>query len=117
MKYFLSFILVLCMAYSVSSMVALAGILPTSRGGTGANITPSNGAIITSNASTFQASTSLLMPSGGTVVLASGATTASGAGLYIPAGSSLTTPEKGAIESNGTHLYWTDSTGTRQLIK
>ncbi len=96
--------------------VALAGILPTSRGGTGANLTPAAGAVITSTASGMAVSTSLkALPSGFTIVLPAGSTLA--APLTIIGGSTMATPQKGAIESNGTHLYWTNSSGTRFIIK
>lgn len=42
--------------------------------------------------------------------------TTSLAPLKINAGSVLTTPESGAIESDGTHLYWTDAGGTRRQL-
>ena len=111
MKVLISLIIVLF------SGVAFAGILPMSRGGTGANLIPSSGSIVTSTASTLQVTSSLLVPAGGSIVLAAGGTTASHAALYIPAGSDLTTPEAGAIESDGTHLYWTNGAGSRQLVK
>jgi hypothetical protein len=40
-------------------------------------------------------------------------TTAGTSSLKITAGTVMTTPEQGAIESDGTHLYWTNSGGTR----
>jgi len=42
-----------------------------------------------------------------------------GAGLacaYVAPGVVLTTPESGAIESDGTHLYWTDALGSRHAL-
>jgi len=42
-----------------------------------------------------------------------------GAGLacaYVAPGVVLTTPESGAIESDGTHLYWTDALGARHAL-
>jgi hypothetical protein len=45
--------------------------------------------------------------------LPAGTATASTAPLKIDAGTVLAATEVGAIESNGTHLYWTDSGGTR----
>jgi hypothetical protein len=38
------------------------------------------------------------------------------ASLKIPAGTVATTPVSGNIESDGTHLYWTDSGGTRRQL-
>ncbi len=121
------------LVFGVFSLNALAGILPASRGGTGANLTPVAGGVISSSSSGFVVvpagtsgqvlksngtsapafSSSILVPSGGTVVLSAGTTVANGAPLYIPTGSTLATPMSGAIESNGTNLYWTDSTGKR----
>lgn len=75
-----------------------AGILPTSRGGTGT----SNGTIS--------------IPSGGTLLLPAGLTTNQGAPMYFKAGSTLATKENFAFETNGTKLYWTNSLGQRQLI-
>jgi hypothetical protein len=96
---------------------AFAGILPTSRGGTGANLTPSSGKVVTSSSSALQLSTSIVLPAGGTVVIPAGGTTASSAPLYVIAGSTLSTKEKGAIESNGTNLFWTNSSGVRNVIQ
>lgn len=48
--------------------------------------------------------------------LAVGTAAASSAPLKITAGTLMTTPEIGAIESDGTHLYWTDSAGTRKQL-
>jgi hypothetical protein len=48
--------------------------------------------------------------------LKAGTAAASTAPLKIPSGPLLTTPEAGAIESDGTHLYWTDDSGTRHTI-
>lgn len=46
-----------------------------------------------------------------------GVTTAAGtASLKINSGTLMTTPENGAIESDGTDLWWTDDTGTRQAL-
>jgi hypothetical protein len=88
-----------------------AGILPTSRGGTGANITPVAGKFVFSTSSGLSIANSV--PSGGTLVMSAGTTVASGAPFTIPAGSTLATREKGALESDGTDLYWTDKNGTR----
>lgn len=48
--------------------------------------------------------------------LPAGTATANTAPLKIPSGTLLTTPEPGAIESDGTHLYWTDAGGTRRQL-
>lgn len=48
--------------------------------------------------------------------LLAGSTVAGTAPLKIDAGTPLTTPEAGAIESDGTHLYWTDSGGSRHQL-
>jgi hypothetical protein len=48
--------------------------------------------------------------------LAAVTTTAGTASLKIVAGTLMTVPEQGAMESNGTHLYWTDSGGVRQQL-
>ncbi len=45
--------------------------------------------------------------------IGAGAATASSAPLKIDSGALMTTPEDGAIENNGTHLYWTNTAGTR----
>ena len=42
--------------------------------------------------------------------------TANTASLKIDAGTVATTPVTGNIESDGTHLYWTDSGGTRRQL-
>jgi len=42
--------------------------------------------------------------------------TANTASLKIDAGVVATTPVSGNIESDGTHLYWTDSGGTRRQL-
>ena len=42
--------------------------------------------------------------------------TANTASLKINAGTVATTPVSGNIESDGTHLYWTDSGGTRRQL-
>lgn len=116
--------------------VALAGILPTSRGGTGSNLTPAAGKIVYSTSSgmavtaagsqnqilisngtsapTFNSS--LVMPAGGTVVIAAGGTTSQSQQMTIKPGSTLATPVSGALESNGTHIWWTDSSGVRHLL-
>ncbi len=106
-----------------------AGILPTSRGGTGANLIPAAGGIISSSSSGFvvvpAGSTNALLQSNGTltpsfvtnITLAAGTTVAGGAPLVIPAGSVLATPVSGAIESNGTNLSWTDSAAKRWTIQ
>lgn len=44
-------------------------------------------------------------------------TTAAGSSsLKVPSGTLMTTTEQGAVESDGTNLWWTDSTGTRQSL-
>jgi hypothetical protein len=48
--------------------------------------------------------------------IAAGESTASGSPLKLTAGTNLATPETGAIEYDGTHLYVTDSTGTRHQL-
>jgi hypothetical protein len=48
--------------------------------------------------------------------LAAVTTTAGTASLKIVAGTLMSVAEQGAVESSGTHLYWTDSTGTRQQL-
>ncbi|MEK2645833.1 beta strand repeat-containing protein [Bdellovibrio sp. BCCA] len=59
-----------------------------------------------------------LQTSGGTMTgmltLATGTTTLSP--MRIPAGALVTTPVSGNIESNGTNLYWTNSTPARQRV-
>ncbi|WP_413942835.1 hypothetical protein [Bdellovibrio sp. HCB-162] len=59
-----------------------------------------------------------LQTSGGTMTgmltLATGTTTLSP--MRIPAGTLVTTPVSGNIESNGTNLYWTNSTPARQRV-
>lgn len=46
-----------------------------------------------------------------------GVTTSAGsASIKLNSGTLMTTPENGAIESNGTNLFWTDDTGTRQQL-
>jgi hypothetical protein len=45
-----------------------------------------------------------------------GAAGASSAPIKIDAGVVLTTPEPGAIESDGTHLYWTTAAGARKQL-
>lgn len=77
---------------SLFATAALAGILPASRGGTG-QTSMTNFAV------------------GRGFTLAAGTTLATQ--MYIPAGSTLATPKAGAIESNGTRLYWTNSSGAR----
>lgn len=47
--------------------------------------------------------------------LPAGTASASTAPLKLTSGTLLTTPEAGAIEYDGTHLYWTNSTGRNQL--
>ena len=42
--------------------------------------------------------------------------TAGTASLKINSGTLLSVTENGAVESDGTNLYWTDNTGTRQLL-
>lgn len=101
--------------------ISLAGILPTSRGGTGANIIPSQGTAVYSTSSGFAITSNSVFSStgivaGSSVVLAAGTTVSNGSPLYILAGSSLATPQKNAIENDGTHLYWTDSSGTRRRL-
>lgn len=119
------------------AMVASAGILPASRGGTGANLVPVAGGMVSTTSSAFNVvpagtpnqilisngtsaptwGSTIIIPSGSTVVLGSqAATSAYHAPLYIPSGSTLVTPEKGAIESNGTHIWWTDSSGVRHIL-
>ena len=94
---------------------AFAGILPTSRGGTGANITPLNGDYVKSTSSGFAVTNSIVVPSGGTVYVSAG-TTLVAPFYWQTSGSTLTTPVKGAFETNGADLYWTDSTGTRYKL-
>lgn len=127
MKFIVGFLLMAVSAH--------AGILPTSRGGTGANLTPSLGGVIASISSGFSVVTpgaanqifvsngtattplfrsSWVVPSGGTVMLAAGSATA--APFIIQSGTTLTTVYKGAIESDGTHLWWTDSSGIRHRL-
>lgn len=43
-------------------------------------------------------------------------TVAESAPLKIDSGTLMTAPENGAVESDGTDLYWTDDTGTRQKL-
>lgn len=43
-------------------------------------------------------------------------TSAGSASLKIAAGTLMTAPEQGAVESDGTDLWWTDGTGTRQQL-
>ena len=50
------------------------------------------------------------------VHIAAGTATAGTSPLKINPGVLLTVTENGAIESDGTHLYWTDSGGTRHTI-
>lgn len=69
------------------SVASVAGVLPTSRGGTGSST--------------------------GKITLPVGTSVAGGAPLIIPAGTTLATPTAGAIESNGTRLYWTNGSGAR----
>ncbi|MFC1645033.1 tail fiber domain-containing protein [Patescibacteria group bacterium] len=45
-----------------------------------------------------------------------GTATASAAPLKFTSGTNMTTPEEGAVEFDGTNLYFTDSTPTRQTI-
>lgn len=104
------------------SAISFAGILPTSRGGTGANLTPSNGAAV------YSTSSGMAITSGNTVfnsfgiatatsiVIGAGTTLPNGAQIYITPGSSLATIQKNAVESDGTHVYWTDSSGTRRRL-
>jgi len=72
--------------------VARAGVLPASRGGTG-QTSMTNFAV--GKGFTLAAGTTLAAP------------------MFIPSGSTLATPAAGAIESNGTRLYWTNSSGAR----
>ncbi len=117
------------LVFGVFSLNALAGILPASRGGTGANLTPAAGGVISSSSSGFVVvpagtsgqvlksngtsapafSSSILIPAGGSIVLAAGTTVENGAPLYIPSGTSLATPISGAVVNDGTHLWWVDS--------
>jgi len=48
--------------------------------------------------------------------LPAGTTAAGSAPLKIEPGTNMSSTENGAIESNGTHLYWTDSGGTRHQL-
>jgi Chaperone of endosialidase len=48
--------------------------------------------------------------------ITAGTAAASGAPLKFNAGTNMTTPEAGAIEFDGTNLYYTDSTPTRRTI-
>jgi hypothetical protein len=48
--------------------------------------------------------------------LKAGTATANTAPIKIDAGVVNTTPVTGCIESDGTHLYWTDSGGTRRQL-
>ena len=48
--------------------------------------------------------------------IAAGTATAETAPLKLTSGTNLTTPEAGAIEFDGTNLYFTTSTGTRKTI-
>ena len=48
--------------------------------------------------------------------LPAGVAAASGAPLKIPSGVVLTNPEAGAIESDGTHLYWTNNSLSRRQL-
>ena len=48
--------------------------------------------------------------------LKAGTATASTAPLKFTSGTNLTTPEAGAVEYDGTNLYYTDSTPTRQTL-
>lgn len=43
-------------------------------------------------------------------------TSAGSSSLKVAAGTLMTTAEQGAIESDGTDLWWTDNTGTRQAL-
>lgn len=52
----------------------------------------------------------------GPLHLPAGTATANGAPLKLAAGSNLTTPEAGAIEFDGTNLYFTDSTPARKTL-
>ena len=46
-----------------------------------------------------------------------GTTAAQSAPIKLNQGSIMTTPEAGALEYNGTNLYFTDNTGTRRIIQ
>lgn len=108
---------------------ANAGILPASRGGTGAALIPAAGGVISSTSSGFNVvpagtQNQILISNGasnpsftGNITLAAGTTIAGGAPLVIPAGSSLAAPISGAFESNGAAIFWTDSTGKRWRIQ
>ena len=52
----------------------------------------------------------------GTLVTRAPAAAAGSASLKLPAGTVMTTPEAGAVESNGTILYYTDSAGVRRVV-
>ena len=51
-----------------------------------------------------------------TVHIQAGTTAANSAPIKIVAGSLMTTPEAGAIESDGTHIYWTTAAGVRKQL-
>ena len=48
--------------------------------------------------------------------LSAGAAGAGLASLYLAPGVVLAAPESGAVESDGTHLYWTNALGARQTL-
>lgn len=50
------------------------------------------------------------------VHIAAGSAAAGTAPIKLTAGPLMTVPEPGAIEENGTHLYWTDAGGTRRQL-
>ncbi|MGZ3769156.1 MAG: tail fiber domain-containing protein [Bdellovibrio sp.] len=93
---------------------------------TGTSATPSDLTIASlqgTTSSTFAAGndsriTGSLQTSGGTMTgmltLATG--TASLSPLRLPSGTLVTTPVAGNLESDGSNLYWTDSTATRQKL-
>ena len=103
------------------SATAMAGVLPASRGGTGANLTPVLGQFLFSTSSGFSLSSAMTIVSGSSIVLASNSTlgTSGTQAFMISQGKTLTSPQAsdgGTIETDGTHLYWINSSGTRKTL-
>ena len=69
---------------------------------------------------TQSTNTNYLLKSGGTMtgtILGNASTTAAGtAPIKLPTGVLMTAPEAGAIEYDGTSLYYTDSTNARKTL-
>ena len=111
----------LFLVVTLLSSLSFAGVLPTSRGGSGKAITPSLGSMVYSTSSGFSLSVSNIMPNGSSIIVPANTTTATGgAGFMITAGTTLgdgkQPSDNGTIESDGAHLYWINSSGDRKIL-